>query len=284
MSSFSQSMFTDLCERMLQLCKLREGESLIVLSQGDERAEYVDAFLTAGQRRGAKVMNLRLPYSSSATSGEVGVWTVGKTPLADNQPAVEILKRADMVVETLFLLFSDELTEIQRAGTRILTCIEPVDLLARLFPTADLKRRTDAAIEALAAASTLRFTNRAGTDVTYRIGYPAKAQYGFVDQPGQWDHWPSGGMVLTCGEDDGIDGRVVVDRGDILLPFKQYVQDPIEFVIEAGRITEIRGDGYQAELVREYIADFDDPDAYGLSHIGWGLDQRGTWQGAAAAP
>ena len=158
-----------------------------------------------------------------------------------------------MVVETLFMLFSDELTEIQAAGTRILTCIEPVDLLARMFPTEDLKRRTDAAVEALAAASTLRFTNRAGTDVTYRIGYPVKAQYGYVDSPGQWDHWPSGGMVLTCGEDDGIDGTVVVDRGDILLPFKQYVQEPIEFVIEAGRITEIRGDGYQAELIRTYM-------------------------------
>src|SRR5947208_8623093 len=166
--SFSQSMFTDLCERMLQLCKLREGESLIVLSQGDERAEYVDAFLTAGQRCGAKVMNLRLPYSSSATAGEVGVWTVGKTSLDDNQPAVDVLKSADMVVETLFLLFSDELTEIQQAGARILTCIEPVDVLARLFPTEPLKRRPDAALEALAAARTLRFTIRSGADVAYR--------------------------------------------------------------------------------------------------------------------
>ncbi len=280
-SSFSQAMFTDLCERMLRLCKVSEGESLVVLSQGNERAEYVDAFLTAGQRLGAKAMNLRLPYSSSATSGEVGVWTVGKTPLSGNQPAVDSLKGADMVVETLFLLFSDELTELQSAGTRILTCIEPVDLLARMFPTEDLKRRTDAAVEALAAASTLRFTNRAGTDVAYRIGYPVKAQYGYVDRPGQWDHWPSGGMVLTCGADDGIDGLVVVDRGDILLPFKQYVVEPIEFAIEAGRVVEIRGDGYQAELVRTYMADFDDPDAYGLSHIGWGLDERAKWAALA---
>src|SRR5262249_57664802 len=116
-ASFSQSMFTDLCERMLALCRVHEGESLIVLSQGEERAEYVDAFLTAGQRLGAKVMNLRLPYSSSATTGEVGVWTVGKTPLADNQPAVEVLKSADMVVEALFLLFSGELTEIHESDT-----------------------------------------------------------------------------------------------------------------------------------------------------------------------
>src|SRR3954469_3963493 len=232
--------FTDLCERELGLCAVKPGETLVVLSQGDGRADYVDAFLTAGQRFGARAMNLRLPYSSSATSGEFGVWTAGKTPLSGNRPAVEILKSADMVVETLFLLFSDELTEIQSAGTRILTCIEPVDLLARMFPTEELKQRTDAAVEALAGASALRFANRAGTDVTYRIGYPVKAQYGYVDRPGQWDHWPSGGMVLTCGADDGIDGTVVVDRGDILLPFKQYVVEPIEFVIEAGRITEIR--------------------------------------------
>ena len=150
-----------------------------------------------------------------------------------------------------------------------------------MFPTEELRRRTDVAVEVLGAARTLRFTNRAGTDVTYRIGYPVKAQYGYVDKPGQWDHWPSGGMVLTCGEDDGIDGRVVVDRGDILLPFKQYVQEPIEFAIEAGRITDIGGDGYQAELVRQYMTDFDDPDAYGLSHIGWGLDERAKWAALA---
>ena len=52
-------------------------------------------------------------------------------------------------------------------------------------------------------------------------------------------------------------------------------------MIEAGRITEIRGDGYQAELVRTYMADFDDPDAYGLSHIGWGLDERAKWAALA---
>ncbi len=46
-ASFSQSMFTDLCERMLRLCKLEVGESLVLLSQGEERVEYVDAFMTA---------------------------------------------------------------------------------------------------------------------------------------------------------------------------------------------------------------------------------------------
>ena len=89
---FSQSTFIDLCERELRLCALAPGESLVVLSQGDERSEYVDAFMAAGQRLGASVMNLRLPYSSSASDGDVGVWTVGNTPLKGNRPAVEVLK------------------------------------------------------------------------------------------------------------------------------------------------------------------------------------------------
>jgi 2,5-dihydroxypyridine 5,6-dioxygenase len=278
---FSQAGFADMCERELELCAVTEGETIVVLSQGDERAEYVDAFMTAAQRLGANPMNLRLPYASSAAGGEVGVWTVGNTPLAGNRAAIEILKGADIVVETLFLLFSKELVEIQSAGTRILTCIEPVDTLARLFPTQELRERVDAALELLDEARELRFTNAAGTDVTYRIDvYPVQGQYGFANTAGRWDHWPSGGIVFTSGADDGVDGRVVIAPGDILLPFKVYVQTPIELTIEKGRIRDIRG-GVDAEVVREYMANFDDPDAYGISHIGWGLDERAKWSALA---
>ena len=236
---FSQSTFIDLCESELRLCALARGESLVVLSQGDERSDYVDAFMAAAQRLGASAMNLRLPYSSSASAAKSASGRSarrrsgqprrrrgaqgGRHGRRDALPA--LLRGADRDPE---------------AGTRILTCIEPIDLLARLFPTEELRRRTDVAAELLGGASTLRFTNRAGSDVTYRIGYPVKAQYGFVDQPGGWDHWPSGGLVITGGEDDGVDGRVVVAPGDILLPFKRYVAEPIAFTIEAGRISRSR--------------------------------------------
>jgi len=277
----SPTTFAELCRRELELCRVQAGETLVVLSQGDERKEYVDAFLAAAQLLGATALHLRLPYTSSATAGEVGVWTVGQTPLSGNRPALAILKSADIVVETIFLLFSPELVELQRSGTRILTCIEPVDVLARLFPTQELRRRVDAAAELLTAASTLRFTNAAGTDVTYRLGvYPVQTQYGFADTPGRWDHWPSGGMLITGGADDGVDGRVVVAPGDIILPFKIYTQAPVAFTIEAGRITAIDG-GVEADLVREYMANFDDPDAYGIAHIGWGLDERAKWTALA---
>ena len=99
------------------------------------------------------------------------------------------------------------------------------------------------------------------------------------DTPGRWDHWPSG-FLFTGGSDDGVNGKVVLAPGDIILPFKVYAQQPIELTIEAGRITGIEG-GVEAELVREYMANFDDPDAYGIAHIGWGLDERAKWTALA---
>jgi 2,5-dihydroxypyridine 5,6-dioxygenase len=72
----------------------------------------------------------------------------------------------------------------------------------------------------------------------------------------------------------------VVAPGDILFPFKSYVRDEIELTVEAGRIVDIRG-GVDAELLKDYMAGFDDPDAYGISHVGWGLMKEARWSGLA---
>jgi 2,5-dihydroxypyridine 5,6-dioxygenase len=277
---YSIASLVDLCVAELELCGVREGESLAVLSQGDERLDYANAFLVAAARLGATSFHVRLGDVSSGVSGETGAWAVGSTPLTGNRAAIEALKLADIVIDTIFLLFSKEQLEIQASGTRILLCMEPVDNLARMFPTRDLRRRVEAGEELLGAATELRFTNDAGTDVTYKLGsYPVLTQYGFSDTPGRWDHWPSG-FVATSGADDGVDGRVVIAPGDILLPFKDYVRDAIELTIEHGRIVDIRG-GVDAALLRDYMEGFADERAYGLSHIGWGMMKEARWSGLA---
>jgi 2,5-dihydroxypyridine 5,6-dioxygenase len=271
-----QTTFTDLCRGELELCGIREGSTIAVLSQGSRKADYVDAFLAAADQLGATGFNLRLPSVDSSLDGEDGLWEVGETPLAHNRPAIEALKGVDLVVDTVFLLFSPEQLEIQESGTRVLLCIEPIEHIEAMQPSQRLRERVEAGAEILGKAKTLRFTNRAGTDVTYQLGaYPVMTQYGFTDTPGRWDHWPSG-FLFTGGADDGVDGKVVIAPGDIIFPFKSYVQTPIELTIERGRITEIDG-GVDADLLREYMASFDDPDAYGISHIGWGMLETAQW-------
>lgn len=270
----------DLFTEELKLCGVHEAETVAVLSQGDMRADYADAYLTAAARLGAKTYHVRLGESSAGLDGDVGAWTVGKTPLAENQGAIDALKQADLVVDLVFLLFAREQFEIQDSGTRILSCVEPIEQLARLFPTRDQRERVEVGESLLQSAKRLRFTNEHGTDVVYELGtYPVMTVYGFTDSPGRWDHWPTG-FVLTGGADDGVDGTVVIAPGDILLPFKTYVQAPIELRIERGRIVDIRG-ALDAALLRAYMESFEDEDAYGISHIGWGLNEKAKWAALA---
>ena len=125
----------DLCTNELSLCGVHKGESVAVLSAGEERLEYADAFLNAAIRLGASTFHVRLASGSGNVANDgAGSWTVGATGLAGNRGAVEALKQADLVIDLIFLLFSQEQTEIQESGTRILTCVEPEESLTRLFP------------------------------------------------------------------------------------------------------------------------------------------------------
>jgi len=268
--------FVDLCVAELTLCGIGEGDSIAVLSQGDQRKSYVEAFLRAADRLGADSFQVRLHHETNSLDGEEGLWEVGVTPLAGNRPAIEALKTVDLVVDTIFLLFSPEQREIQEAGVRVLLCIEPLEHLREMFPNPRLRERVEAGAALLGNASNLRFTNAHGTDVTYDLGtYPVITQYGYTDTPGRWDHWPSG-FLFTGGSDEGVNGTVVLGPGDIVFPFKSYVQSPIHMRIEQGRVVDIRGD-LDADLLREYMAGFDDEDAYGISHIGWGMLETAKW-------
>lgn len=273
------NLLNDICLKQLTLSAVHEGETIAVLSRGHDRGDYADAFLWAAGQLGASAYHLRLPAPSSAS----GAWAVGDSGLATNPLAVEALKAADMVVDLTFLLFSPEQFAIQAAGTRILTAVEPAPLLARLLPTKELRERVEVGADLLAQASTMRITSPAGTDVVYQLGvYPTMSEYGYTDEPGRWDHWPAA-FVFTGGADDGVDGRIVLSPGDVLLPFNTYVQTPVTLTIEKGFIQDIRG-GLDAELLRSYIESFDDPRGYGMSHVGWGLDERAHWHGLTQFP
>ena len=269
-----QSLFNEICLRQLTLSGVCEGETVAVLTRGADRPDYADAFLWAAQKLGAAAFHLRIP----SPANESGGWAVGDSGLGRNPLAVQALESVDMLVDCTFLLFSKEQFAIQAAGTRILTAVEPPELLARLMPTVELRERVEVAAELLAKASVMRITSPAGTDVTYQLGrYPTMSEYGYTDISGRWDHWPAA-FVFTGGTDDGVDGTIVLSPGDILLPFNTYVQTPVTLTIEQGFIRDIRG-GLDAELLSSYIKSFGDPRGYGMSHVGWGLDERAHWHG-----
>ncbi len=264
-----------LFKKELELCKLKPTETMAVLTSGDVRADYAQAFLAAASQIGANSFELKLPPVNRGGTGSFGT-----TPLTDNRVAVDVLKKADLLIDLVLLLFSKEQLELQASGVRILMVVEPLPVIKRMFPKESDKQRVLYAADLLKNAKELRFTNPSGTDVRYKLGqYPLLIEYGFADEPGKWDHLPSCFSAATSN-DGGVDGIVVMDKGDILFPFNRYVQDPIHLTVKAGFVTKIEG-GFDAMLMKDYIESFNDPRAYGISHIGWGLNERAQWHSLA---
>ena len=263
-----------LFRKELTLCGVKEGETVAILTELNTYTEYASAFMTAAQELGAYTYNVNVMPTNMGMDEKFG--NFGVNALTGNRPAIDALKKADLMIDMALLLFSKEQREIQEAGTRILLVVEPIDVLSRTFPTQELRERVEAGERRLKKAKHLRFTNKVGTDVTYNLGrYPVLTEYGYTDTPGRWDHWP-GGFLATSGSDDGVNGKVVMAQGDIIYPFKSYVRDPIEFTIRNGFIVDTKG-GLDARLVSDYMAGFSDPKAYAVSHIGWGLNHTAVW-------
>jgi 2,5-dihydroxypyridine 5,6-dioxygenase len=264
---------------VLDLCRVKPGENVVVLTSENSHPLNVDAAMRAVLKTGAKTFRVDLPPvpPRGPVAGERT--NVQTTPLTGQRLATEVLKQADMVVDLMGLLHSPEQTEILAAGTRMLMVIEPPDIIARMMPSPEDKRRVQAADARLRRAQTMTVTSRAGTDLSMGVGqFPTLPEYGYADEPGHWDHWPSG-FISTWPNEGTAQGRVVIDVGDMMFPFKMYVQSaPIVLDIRDGFITSIEG-GFEAKYLRQHLESYNDPNAFAVSHVGWGLQPKAKWGG-----
>jgi 2,5-dihydroxypyridine 5,6-dioxygenase len=275
--SISDYQLIEAWKEVLTLSKLERGQTVTILTSASTHPQTLSCALIATQSMGAIVNRLDLP----PINGEKGfsrdsLAYLGTTPLTGNHAAIAALKNSDLVLDLMTLLFSPEQHEILQSGTKILLAVEPPEVLVRLVPTLADRTRVLAAAERIKAARQMHVSSASGTDFTCPMGnFPAIAEYGFVDEPGRWDHWPSG-FALTFPNDKTAHGKIVIDRGDILLPQKHYVGEPITLTVEGGYAVRIEG-GTDAALLRDYMETFDDPEGYAISHIGWGLQPRARW-------
>lgn len=273
----NDSQFTQMFEQVLSLSKVDATQSVAILKSHYSNQRTVSAAMNAALRLGAQVYIVELPSFNHPTAmGNDMTAYCGDTALTGNLAAQRALEAADLIVDTMMLLHSPEQEQILKTGTRILLAVEPPEVLARILPTTEDKLRVQAAAQVLARARSIQVTSAAGSDFRASLGhYPVVTEYGFADEPGRWDHWPSG-FLFSWPDEGSAEGLLVLDIGDILLPFKTYCRERITLEIEQGFITGIHG-GFEAEYLRDYMRYFNDPEVYGISHIGWGLQPRAQW-------
>jgi 2,5-dihydroxypyridine 5,6-dioxygenase len=256
----------------LRLSRLTAGESAIVYADTFSNPQYPAAFLAAAKDLGAEAFQIIQPVIPHDLSKGVG--RAKPTALMSR-----VMQEANFVVDvtTGGMLYSDEQTAILAAGTRILRVREPDDCLLRLLPSEAVKGRTIRGQNRLKAARRLRVTSADGTDLTMdKADRPVPIQYGMADEPGRWDHWPTG-MVNTTVVEDSVEGRLVIGPASLLFPFERYVADPIVMEFSGGVAVSIEG-GREAVMLSDMIDQRNERNCRRLAHIGWGTDHRARWE------
>lgn len=275
--SISDYTLIEAWKKVLKLSRLEAGQTVTILTGAATHPQTLSCAQIATQSMGAIVNRLDLPpVNGEKAFSRDPLSYLGTTALTANRAAIAALKESDLVLDLMTLLFSPEQHDILKSGTKVLLAVEPPEVLARLVPTEEDRIRVLTATRKIGSAGEMRVYSAAGTSLLCPLGeFGPTAEYGFVDEPGRWDHWPSG-FALTYPNDRAARGTIVIDRGDILLPQKRYVNDPIQLTVENGYATKIEG-GVDAALLRDYMETFGDPEGYAISHVGWGLQPRARW-------
>ena len=269
--------------RALTLNGIGHGSQVAVVAETQSRPVLTQLCGIALFELGAQYSTIVLP--TPPQTAPVPVKSTGASNAIQHmRHVVEALKHVEVIVDVTVegLIHAEEWPEIEAAGVRLFTiCNEHPEILERTEPKAELGPKVQHGIDMLQAAGEMRVTSNAGTDITIDIREaPCGGTPGFSTSPGGVAHWP-GGLCLCFPGEGAANGRIVMAPGDMNLTFKSYLTDPIDIKIENDFITDIGGNNLDADLFREYLAAWDDPVAYGLSHVGWGMNPRARWEAMA---
>jgi 2,5-dihydroxypyridine 5,6-dioxygenase len=277
-----QKSLAELFTAQFALCKVERTQMVGVICEHGQKQEYVDASVMAARQHGAGVLVL----TASSLSNPV------LPPYASDGREIPALLAAagecDFIVDVTVggLIHSDVRTRITGRGKRMLFVAEPADVLARLAGDPTLRKAIELAAQKLKQGSTLTVESGSGTNLKVDISgaeLPITKQWGYVDEPGRWDHWPSG-FIACFPHDKTASGIIVLQPGDVLLPWQKRVRDHVTLEIEKGFIKTIEGEGTDAFVLRDYFSRWQDPNVYALSHMGWGMHPRASWSALEAYP
>jgi len=270
------------CE-LFERCAVRAGDTAAILSETQSRALNVHLAELALLRLGARPFHVVVP--TPRNRHPVPVRSTGASEaLGKLAPVVGALGAAGFVVDCTIegLMHAPETPAILKAGARIqVISNEHPEALERMMPDSALEKIVRAAAKTLRAAKRMRVTSPAGTDLNVDMaGASTVGVWGWTEKPGTLAHWP-GGLVVSFPKSGTVNGTLVLDRGDINLTFKRYLEAPVRLALQADYVTRIEGKGADAEMMRAYLAAWGEREAYAVSHVGFGLNRKARYEALA---
>jgi 2,5-dihydroxypyridine 5,6-dioxygenase len=262
---------------------VRAGDTAAILSETQSRALNVHLAELALLRLGARPFHVVVP--TPRNRHPVPVRSTGASEaLGKLAPVVGALGAAGFVVDCTIegLMHAPETPAILKAGARIqVISNEHPEALERMMPDSALEKTVRAAAKMLREAKRMRVASAAGTHLDIDMaGASTVGVWGWTEKPGTLAHWP-GGLVVSFPKSGTVNGTLVLDRGDINLTFKRYLEAPVRLALEADYVTRIEGKGADAEMMRTYLAAWGEREAYAVSHVGFGLNRKARYEALA---
>jgi 2,5-dihydroxypyridine 5,6-dioxygenase len=246
---------------VLRQSNVQPGEQVLVYTDTKKNKDLVDAFYQTAVLLGAETAVL---YTTPRE--------IDRTPFA---VALHAMRGADVILDLAsnMWIYTEALSELLDEGKRILSCVSDIDTCLKMKPDPAIVDRVNTGGPLLERAEVIQVRSRAGTDLTLnKRGRRGAFQDGLVPKPGDWDNYPAYQVACAPLEDSAL-GRVVLQPGDLFVTLKRIVTEEIVLHLERGRLVRIDG-GAEAEMLRTWFANWDDPKAYTTSHIGFGCDPR----------
>lgn len=268
----------DAWRNLLDLSKLRPTETVAILVGEITDPAHLQAARAVLAEKAQTYYVMEFGESAGGKVGGDSTAAYVPTALAANQIAIDALKKTPFIIDLMGMYRGGEQKEILNAGARIILVKEKPETFIRLAPCPDDRQRVLRALRLIQNSPEMHVVSKGGTDMTARFGdLEYLCQYGYADERGRWDHCPSA-FVGAWPNEGSANGTVVLNEGDVILPFKYYLRTPIHLEIEDGFIRNIAG-GFDARYLRDYMASFNEPESYAVSHLGWGLHSRAHWTG-----
>ena len=246
---------------VLRRSNLKEGEKVVIYTDTKKSKDIVDAYYIAAKTITDDVI---LIVSTPKEGAD-------KTPCST---AVAAMMEADFMIDLACAswIYTKPYSDMLQKGGRIIFTMSSIDACLRLRPD-ETNIRNGRTGARLLTEGRLIEVKRGDTYVSVDItGRKGAFQGGLSPDPGDWDNYPSGQVAIAPLE-DGANGRLVLRPGDIIGTMSKVLTTQIDITIDQGRITKIEG-GQEAEELKAWFEQWHDPNAYVISHIGFGCEFR----------
>ncbi|MDH7796798.1 MULTISPECIES: hypothetical protein [unclassified Beijerinckia] len=270
----NQAELSFLFRQELELCKVKAGSQVVLVTDLTTRQDYIQAAFAAADDLGVRIFEIKIstPFHPNMIASQGGGDTISALP-----GAIQAIYSADLVLVFHVALGSPWMQQARRKGTRFLLVIDGPDELKRLMSPPGLKEAVKYARDLCAASKEMRVTSAAGTDFVAKLGkLNTVCQWGYADEPGHVDTWGAA-HFSTWANPGESEGTVVLSPGDAwILPYVRYFEGEVRLTIEKGHIVKIDGHGSDARLMRQFMKSHqinaNDMRPYAVSHLGWGLN------------